>query len=61
MIELSSFRFNAGRRARSCLAFSTAAPACPSRNLSPGPSRRPGGELILRGVAGAEGKDDRAP
>jgi hypothetical protein len=59
MIVLRPLRFNARRRTRGRLARLAPAPACPSRNLTHGPQR--GGALFLRGLAGAEGKDDGAP
>jgi len=49
------------RRARArCLALPALVSACPL-NLKHERSQRRGCKLILRGFAGAEGKDDRAP
>ena len=48
-------------RARARQALPPFVSARPGLNLSHGPSRRCGAKLVLRGHAGAEGKDDRAP
>ena len=49
-----------GRAPPRCLALPPLVSACPL-NLNHERSQRRGCKLILRGFAGAEGKDDRAP